>query len=259
MPYRCQLRVLTFAGLLILASRPACAGISISPPGLELKPGQQTAELLVSNDGDAPMSMQASMVRWAQSADGVDQESESRDFVLYPKVFSVKPGEPQVVRVGRLPGVPVNGDTEIAYRLSLRELPVDQGNAGSIGVTLRLRLPVWLLPQKLVKNWSLGALEAIAPDKPGAPPGIAVPVRNAGNTRLRTVDLKYQALDAQGAVAQELTVPGWYALAGASPRFPVRLTPEFCRQAVQIRVSARTSDEHRETEAAAAPYCNGLR
>jgi len=247
------------AALLLPIAPLARAGISISPPGIELKPGQQTAELRVSNDGETPVSMQASMVRWAQTAEGVDQESDSRDFVLYPKLFTIKPGEPQIVRVGRLPGAPGNGDTEIAYRLSLRELPVDQGNSGSIGVTLRLRLPVWLLPIKAVKDWSLGTLEALPPEQPGGAPGIAVPLRNAGNSRVRTVDFKFQSLDAQGAVLQELTVPGWYALAGATPRYPARLTPEFCRQAEQIRVVARTTDDSRETSAPAAPYCASLR
>jgi P pilus assembly chaperone PapD len=247
------------AALLLLTAPLARAGISISPPGIELKPGQQTAELRVSNDGDAPVSMQASMVRWAQTAEGVDQESDSRDFVLYPKLFTIKPGEPQIVRVGRLPGAPGNGDTEIAYRLSLRELPVDQGNSGSIGVTLRLRLPVWLLPIKAVKDWSLGKLEALPPEQPGGAPGVAVPLRNAGNSRVRTIDFKFQSLDAQGAVLQELSVPGWYALAGATPRYPARLTPEFCRQAAQIRVIARTTDDSRETSAPAAPYCAALR
>ena len=247
------------AALLLPIAPLARAGINISPPGIELKPGQQTAELRVSNDGETPVSMQASMVRWAQTAEGVDQESDSRDFVLYPKLFTIKPGEPQIVRVGRLPGAPGNGDTEIAYRLSLRELPVDQGSSGSIGVTLRLRLPVWLLPIKAVKDWSLGTLEALPPEQPGGAPGIAVPLRNAGNSRVRTVDFKFQSLDAQGAVLQELTVPGWYALAGASPRYPARLTPEFCRQAAQIRVIARSTDDSRETRAPAAPYCASLR
>lgn len=248
-----SLVALVLAPVLGLMAPLARAGLSISPPGLELRPGQQTAELRVSNDGEQAVSIQASLARWTQDAEGRDTESDSRDFVLYPKVFQVEPGKDQVLRVGRLPGAPGNGDTEIAYRLTLRELPVDRGTGSGVGVLLRLRLPVWLLPLKLQRDWSVEAPVAVA--RPAGPPRLGATVRNRGNGRLRLAEVVYQSLDADGRRLAELKVSGWYVLAGASAAFPVEPTPGFCAGARQIRVLARLADEEREATGPAAPVC----
>ena len=245
--------VLTLALLAPLAQ----AGISISPPGIELKPGQQTAELRVSNDGDHEVSMQASLVRWTQDSEGRDAETESRDFVLYPKLFQIAPGKDQVLRVGRLPGAPGNGDTELAYRLTLRELPLDQGLANGVGVLLRLRLPVWLLPVQPRRDWSVAAPLAVSAGE-GAP-RLSALISNRGNSRLRLSEVVYQALDASGQSQAELKASGWYVLAGASLGFPVELTPEFCAKASQIRVIARVQDEQRQSTGPSAPVCGARR
>lgn len=246
------------AALLMSLGAPLVqAGISISPPGIELKPGQQTAELRVSNDGEQPVSMQASLVRWTQDAEGRDAESDSRDFVLYPKLFQIAPGKDQVLRVGRLPGAPGNGETELAYRLTLRELPVDQGTTSGVGVLLRLRLPVWLLPVQVRREWAVAAPQMVAGGDGG--PRLTAPISNRGNGRLRLSEVAYQAVDASGQTQAELKASGWYVLAGASVGFPVDLTPEFCAKASQIRVIAHAQDGQREAAGPAAAICGARR
>lgn len=240
------------------------AGLSVSPPYARFEPGQQTAEVRLTNDSDKPVSVQASAQSWTQTADGVEQESEATDFALYPKVFTVAPGKTQIVRMGRLPTAQARPQSEVAYRLSLRELPVDDGKAEGISVTTRLRLPVWLLPADKRPDWGVGEIAALTADSPAKSPegkseapsrGVAAGIHNRGNVHLRLVDVVYSALGADGVVKSTATAPGWYVLAGAAKPFPVKLPEGFCAGAVKISAVARTAEDSRRAEYPASMVC----
>lgn len=253
------------AALAVLSAFSAqTAGLSVSPPYARFAPGQQTAEVRLTNESDKPVSVQASAQSWQQNADGVEQESEATDFALYPKVFTVAPGQTQVVRLGRLPTAPPRPQTEVAYRLTLRELPVDDGKGQGISVTTRLRLPVWLLPTEKRADWALGEIAALAPESAAQNPdkkidaaarGAAVGVHNRGNVHVRLVDVVYSALAGDGTVKSEVTVPGWYVLAGANKPFPVKLPDGFCNGAVKVSAVARTVEDSRRAEWPASAVC----
>jgi fimbrial chaperone protein len=243
------LRASTLVAWLALAAGPAVAGgLTVSPPHVRLKPGQQTAEVRLANEGERAVTVQASAQHWRQNADGSEQESEAADFALYPKVFTVAPGKSQVVRVGRLPTAPTHPSTEVAYRLTLRELPVDDGSNPGINVTTRLRLPVWLLPSTPDPQWEVGALAPMAD-------GLGVSIANRGNVHVRLVDVEYAAMGADGAVRQREVVPGWYVLAGAARTFPFKPSETFCKGATRISATVRTVDASRRAEWPASGVC----
>lgn len=231
------------------AALPSFAvGLSVSPPHVRLAPGQQTATVTLANQGERAVTVQASAQRWTQSADGTELETEATDFALYPKVFTVEPGKTQTVRLGRLPAAPARPESEAAYRLTLRELPVERGDSSGISITTRLRLPVWLLPKDPRSDWGLTAT--------GTDDGmIAAAVSNRGNVHVRLVELSYAALGADGAVRGEVTAPGWYVLAGVSKAFPAKLPQGFCTGTARIRAVARTVDGEQRQEWPASAVC----
>ena len=218
------------------------AGLTVSPPHVKFEPGQQTAEVRLMNPGAEPVTVQASAQRWTQQADGSEPAGTAADFMLYPKVFAVAPGASQVVRLGRLPGAAASPG-EVAYRLVLRELPVER-KGGGISVTTRFVLPVWVTPARSRADW--GVTDA-------GPRAAAV--SNRGNVHVRLVDVSYAALGADGRVRQEVKVPGWYVLAGAQRTFAAKLPKDFCDGAMKISAVAHAVDESRHAEWPAAQWC----
>ena len=58
---------------------------------------------------------------WVQSEDGTDEYESTSDVIAVPPIFSIAPGETQIIRVGLVGGL--SPDRELAHRLFLTELP----------------------------------------------------------------------------------------------------------------------------------------
>lgn len=219
--------------------------LQVTPPHVRLQPGHMSAELRLRNTGDKAVSVQASLERWNQDAQGRDIESPAEDLAFYPKLFVIQPGGTQVIRVGRLQTAAVRPQTELAYRLSLRELPVESAE-GSVAILRKLRLPVWLLPDKPQSQWAIAALQRGTPERSTATDTegfqLLPLVANAGNVHQRLTEIRVVALDATGAVLREGSAQGWYVLAGIRRGFAVTVAPDFCSGTATVRVQVRGSD-----------------
>jgi fimbrial chaperone protein len=131
---------------LLLSWQSLFAGsFAISPLRVEFTPGNETQVVRITNEGQSSLSIQVQGFRWSQAPDGDDRFEPAESLVAVPTVFSVEPGQRQIVRVGTLD--PTFTDVEQSFRLFFTELARPDSESGP-GVSMRLRvsIPAFVAP-----------------------------------------------------------------------------------------------------------------
>jgi P pilus assembly chaperone PapD len=128
----------------------AGANISISPTIIKLSPSNKTGIVALFNKGTEPANLQLDAKSWDMDENGKFIETDTGDFIFYPKTLTIKPQQEASVRVGYMGDFPNN---EKPYRLLIEEIPtiiqVDpEKDKVSVGVTtaLRFSVPVYIVP-----------------------------------------------------------------------------------------------------------------
>jgi len=137
--------------LLVLASQGVQAGaIKVWPIKVTLSPDKTTESVKLTNETDKLVNLQVSATSWDIDENGEFIESDTGDFVFFPRLITVPPGEDKAVRVGYQGDFP---RLEKPYRLIIEELPPvlepdQQENKKRVGVqyVLRLSLPLFVMP-----------------------------------------------------------------------------------------------------------------
>jgi len=124
--------------LLATAAPGRCDALEISPVRLDIA-ARGTAIVTLRNNGAAPVSIQAEAFDWRQDAGGADRLEPTRDLLVVPPLFTLAPGEDQLVRVAF---VGQAAETERPFRLVFAELPPPQPVALPRGLAVRLRLSI---------------------------------------------------------------------------------------------------------------------
>ena len=110
-----------FAALLLAFSFDAvAASLDVNPVRVDIAAPTVPVELRVTNTGTDDLSIQIDPRAWTQSADGTNDLSYTDLLLAVPPLFTVTPGEQQIVRIGYL-GAP-SEDAEMSFRLLLTEL-----------------------------------------------------------------------------------------------------------------------------------------
>ncbi len=137
--------VLLFAVVALLVASQALAGsFSVNPTRVALSAQHKVVALRVRNTGPEETSVQVELQQWRQE-NGQDHYTPSREVLATPPIFTLAPGETQVLRVGlrRLP----DRTTELSYRLFLQELPPPAPESfQGLRMALRMSLPVFVAP-----------------------------------------------------------------------------------------------------------------
>ncbi|MDX2463821.1 MAG: molecular chaperone [Porticoccus sp.] len=135
---------LAFALFLVLPQTSVMAGsINLSPTRIQLSASQQSAVLTIHNQHTESTVIQLEASDWHQDDSG-DNYQPSQNLIATPTVFSLQPGESQLVRVGLRR--PINKNTESAYRLFIQEVPSTSIRNATVQVVLRFSLPVFVAP-----------------------------------------------------------------------------------------------------------------
>lgn len=137
--------------LFLLAAPVARAGnFSVNPIRVELSASQTSAVIHVDNQGDSTVTVEARTLAWSQSK-GKDQLASTRDIIVTPQIFRLKPGASQVLRIGALRKP--DATQELSYRLMLEEIPAPPApDFKGLQVALRISLPVFLKPRADAKE-----------------------------------------------------------------------------------------------------------
>ena len=131
-------------GWLILGATfgvPAHAGsLKVNPVHINLPAGSQSTSLKMTNGGAVETSVRVTTFGWSQ-VDGRDVYTPTDNVIVSPPIFTIPAGKTQLVRIGlRSRGGPG------AYRVIFEEIPAQRPVGGQIQVTLKLNLPLYLLP-----------------------------------------------------------------------------------------------------------------
>ena len=189
-------------GLLLVALLAAAplqaADLAVMPVALQLDAARDRGTVRVVNQGPEAVLLQADAIAWRR-VDGVDLDEPTDGLVVNPPLFKIEPGATQIVRLGlrRAPGA----DQASTYRLLLRELPPVPGSgagtvSGQVRVLLALRVPVYVAPQKVVREerWEL---------RRDGDRHVEVRVVNAGNVHLRLDRLRLAGADPSEPLAEQ--------------------------------------------------------
>lgn len=199
---------ITSALALAITSACACAqgSFTVSPLRIDLVPKATAGVIEVLNTSGGPTTLQAQQRSWTQQ-EGQDVHGETRDLILSPAIFTLKPGEKQVVRIA-LRGTP-DAQRERAYRVLISEVPAPQlkvtPDASGFRVALRMDLPLFVAPLQAAAPQPSYALDAT---------GAQLLVRNAGDSHIRYAD--FSVLQAGRKVVE---LPIFTVLAGSERRF----------------------------------------
>ena len=189
-------------------SPAAASTLRVSPVGLDLPTGQNTATLSLFNDDATPLNVQVRVFRWRQ-VDGKDVLEPATGVVASPPIAKVAPGAARTIRVVRLESkLP---DRQEAYRLIVDELPPPLSEGGrQVTLLMRHSIPLFFAASadRAKVAWRLS-------QRPAGPTLTAV---NSGGRHLRVSNLK--VLDATGAVLVERKGLVGYALPGSKMTWP---------------------------------------
>lgn len=216
------------AVLALAAALAAHAGsFSANPVRLTLPADATSTSLLLENQGDQPVLVQAEVMAWSQQ-DGNDVLTPSQDLVVSPPIFKVAPGAAQTVRVGLLR--PADPTGELTYRLFLQEVaqPPPPGQQG-VSVALQLGLPVFVLPRGRAAPHLVWRAAQTAEGQ------VRLSLANAGNAHVQAIDCKLYTQD--GTLIAEHNLAG-YVLRGQTRSWQIK--PSQPWHGEKLKLTART-------------------
>ncbi len=184
-------RAVGFAAVLLFcAGYPltAYAAVDISPVLVEMSEQQNKQVVRISNSGETPKSFQVDVVAWSQSDEDREIYTPTDELLAVPPLFTLQPGEQQVVRIGLMRAA--DTDKELSYRVFLTELEppqLEEQTASGISIRLRFGVPVFVAP--------------LAPASPGVEfmalrtidKHRFMELKNTGNVRVKVNEVRYQA------------------------------------------------------------------
>jgi len=127
------------------------AKLNIWPVSIQLTPEQKMGAIHLTNKGESEVNVQVSAKTWDMDERGKFIETDTGDFVFYPRLLKILAGEEKTLRVG------YNGDfppLEKPYRVYIQELPAikdkqearDKKMSVGFNLLLKLSVPLFVSP-----------------------------------------------------------------------------------------------------------------
>lgn len=166
----------------------AAAQVAVSPLRIDLNDHHNKDEVRITNQESGPRSYEVEIVAWSQTDERREVYSPTEDIIAVPPLFTLAPGEEQVVRVGML--TEADPSIERSYRMFVTELaspqPEEQSTSG-IKMRLQFGLPVFVAPAAL-PSASLDYFDSMRIDDQ-----FFMHLRNHGNTHVKISEVQYLA------------------------------------------------------------------
>lgn len=218
------------------------ANLGITPVAIHMGGAVNRTTVNVVNYGTEAVTMQVETIAWTR-VNGVDQDGETSDIMVNPAVFTVEPGESQIVRVGLRR--PSDKPDEVTYRLVLREVPVVRTETAgtNVRVLMAMRLPIYVAPAKIIRDekWTVRA------DKKG---NVIVKLQNSGNVHYKIGGVKVRLHEAKGGEPVASTTEGGVVFPGEARSFTMRSAQTLASQAITLEVFTDRGPQYVSTELA---------
>ncbi len=216
------------AVLLFCAGYPltASAGIEISPVLLEMSEQQDKQVVRVRNSSETAKSFQVDVVAWSQSDQEREIYSPTDDLLAVPPLFTLQPGEQQVVRIGLMRDA--DTDQELAYRVFFTELEppqLEEKTTSGISIRLRFGVPVFVAPLAPASaGIEFVALRTIEKHR-------FMELKNTGNVRVKVNEVRYQAPTSPD---KEVSEAVFYLHAGETGFLPLAISGQHVGGTVEL-------------------------
>lgn len=208
-------RILLLCMALAAAGSTWAANLGITPVAVHMSGATNRATVNVVNSGEESVTMQVEAIAWNR-VNGVDQDGETSDVMVNPGVFTIAPGESQIIRVGLRK--PSDQPVESTYRLVLREVPtantaVTPGT--NVRVLVAMRIPVYVAPAQVQRDekWK------VSTDAKG---NLAVRLQNDGNVHYKIGGIKVHPGSDNTATPIASTTEGGVVFPGETRNFLMR-------------------------------------
>lgn len=223
--------------LLVSLAAPAAraADVTLMPVAVKLDRANDRATVQVQNNGQEPVLMQAEAIVWNRVG-GLDVDGPTSDLIVNPPVFTVQPGQTQVLRLGLRRAQQL--EQEATYRIVLREVPMPRPSdalnvAGSVRVLVALRVPVYVAPAQVRRSeqWQVSR----------SPNGeVLAQVSNTGNVHLKVAELRLQGEGGQALAQLAQKGSSSVIFPGEQRTFRLPASPQATQVQVQTEQGVQT-------------------
>lgn len=194
----------------------ALASMSVSPVRIYLDSEHDKDVVRVSNVETTAKSYQVEIVSWSQNDERREIYAPTEELIVVPPLFTLEPGEEQLVRVGMLEKA--DPQVERSYRMFITELaPPQAAKDRTVGLSMRLQIgvPVFVAPSQSMPTSTFDYV-----DSKQVGDQLFMRFKNNGNRHVKVTEVQYSA-PGSGETTFEAAV--LYLLAGQSGYLPVTL------------------------------------
>jgi fimbrial chaperone protein len=138
------LRLAAALAALFLASDVFAGSFSIAPVRLEVTTPRRAVSLEVQNTGESSAQLQVERYLWVADKGGDDQLEATDDVVVTPPIFTLAPGQKQIVRVLVMGNI--DPAREGTYRVILQETALNDPPPNAVRALLRISIPLFITP-----------------------------------------------------------------------------------------------------------------
>jgi len=212
----------------------ASAGqLIVTPPDrIELSRDMRTGAITVMQKGPNPViTVDIAVSKWTQDENGRDAYRETHDIIFYPKMMTLKQGDPHVIRLGYDGAPPVR---ERIYRLLITERSETTKKEETKGGIVELsRVLIYMKPDTAITSGSLEKID-LSEGK------LTTVVRNTGNIHMIVTSLSIRGTAPDGKEVFTSELAGSYVLGGVSRAYVVLVPPEVCRKLAAVEIAVKT-------------------
>lgn len=225
--------IILLSSVFILYQLAFCGSFQIFPVKVLIDAKKKIEKLTIRNLSEEDLTVQLAAFVWMQDKAGNDNYEPAKDLVITPKILTLKKGEEKIIRVGYMGH---GASKELSYRLFVEELPVKKEDASEIKILLRLNMPIFIRPLKVMHT-------AVIEDMQFQERKFSIMLRNTGNAHIMINTVRVVGYDGDDKEIFQQEQKGWYLLNGASRVYTFELPSEICAQLKELFLSTATPEK----------------
>jgi len=230
----------SFLAAFFFAVNVQSAEFSVNPLRVYLDGKTRSGVIVVENQSDEILMVQATMNSWTQENGKHDLIAPTEDLIVSPPIFKVQPKSRQTVRIANLkkPDAKLEG----AYRLYLQEVPPPRKpEETGMAVAVRMSLPVFIAPTgakaQAELKWKAEPVDAKT---------VRLTLSNSGNAHIQITGINLNLPDGSSLAANPSMMV--YILPGQSYTWNIKTDKHWNNEPLRVMIKSDTAPPGVETE-----------